>query len=448
MIRSMASQTAGRAVPASGDLGRRARLVRFVTTDRGLFCLALAVRLGLTAVYSHQHVTITGLELGTLADNILAGRGFVWEFYGSTVPRFSFFPPFYPAFLALLKLLFGPEGWVLAMQVVQAFVSAGAAVATRRLAARVLGAGSSAAAGTGAAGVAVALWPPLVIYSASAYSVTFEALATPWIVLLLFDAGRSRRFADAAKAGVGYGLLAYALPAFLGSIVVVPAAFRVMGVRWRRAIGLTIIMLLVALAVILPWTVRNALIHHRFVPVATNIGFNYLGGQNPYARSYSNILCAYDDLRWKVIDRQALEMMNEADFDRSLLRQGLAYAVANPGLTARRSAERLLYYWWGSPELLRYNPDQGLGHLIVMSIVLPLFAIGLWHSRTAPERFVLLYAVFIWQSLFYMNFAIRGRYAMPTHPLMLIMAVLGAAAIGRFFRRRSPEARSRPLLGA
>lgn len=413
-------------------------------SDRGLFLLALLVRLGLTLLYSRRHVTITGLELGTLADNLLAGRGFVWEFYGSTVPRYSFFPPFYPAFIAFLKLLCGAGGWVPAMQIVQAAAGALAAVVTRRLAACVFGAGADPARAPRfaainhvtpqnlalAAGYAVALWPPLAIYSAAAYSVTFEALLVPWIGLLLFAAGRSRRLADAAKAGVGYGLLAYALPAFLGSVLFMPAVFRDMGARWGRAFGMGLVTLLVALLVVLPWTVRNAVIHHRFIPVATNIGFNYLGGQNPYARPYSNILCAYDDLRWKVIDKHALETMNEADFDRLLLKEGLAFARAEPGLTARRSAERLLYYWWGSPAVRRYNPDQGLWNLVLMSGVLPLFLIGLVASFAARERFALLHAAFLWQSLFYMNFAIRGRYALPTHPLMLIVAVLGAAVVG------------------
>ena len=34
---------------------------------------------------------------------------------------------------------------------------------------------------------------------------------------------------------------------------------------------------------------------------------------------HTNILCAFDDHRWQVIDRAALETMNEADFDRLLL---------------------------------------------------------------------------------------------------------------------------------
>ncbi len=414
-----------------------AGLPAWLARDWTLFAIALAVRLLVTAVYAHDHVTVSGLELGTLADNLLAGRGFVWEFYGSTVPRYSFFPPFYPAFIALLKLVFaGGEtgtfaGWVPAMQIVQAIASAATAVAARRLAGRLLRPTVA-----WLSGYAVALWPPLVIYSASSYSVTFEALGVTLILGWLVDAGRSRRFADAARAGVGYGLLAYALPAFLGTLLVVPLGLRAMSMSRRRALALTGVAALAAFIVVSPWTMRNALIHHRFVPVATNLGFNYLGGQNPYARPHTNVLCGFDDIRWRVIDRHALETMNEVDFDRRLLEQGLAFARSEPLLTIRRCGVRLLAYWWGSPAILRYNPDQGLANLVLMTVVLPFFIIGLVGARRifAPG-FGLLAGVFVWQSLFYMNFAIRGRYALPIHPLVLIVAVAGAAAVIDRLRR-------------
>ncbi|HWN81115.1 MAG TPA: hypothetical protein VNM87_03365 [Candidatus Udaeobacter sp.] len=128
--------------------------------------------------------------------------------------------------------------------------------------------------------------------------------------------------------------------------------------------------------------------------------------------------------------------MNEADFDRLLLRQGLEYAKAHPGLTVRRSAERLLYYWWGSPFIRRYNPEQGRINLLLMSVVMPFFLVGLVVAVRARQRYGLVLAVFLWQSLFYMHFAIRGRYALPAHPLMLLVAAAGAMALIDRARRR------------
>jgi len=410
-------------------MNRPGALARALASDRVIFGGALLVRLLVTYFYGRHHVTVTGLELGTLADNLLAGRGFVWEFYGSTVPRRAFFPPFYPLFIALLKVTCG-AAWIGAMQFLQALPSAATAVVVRRLGMHLDPKSAVLAA------YAVVLWPPLVIYSAAAYSVTFEAFLVTWIVLLLVRAAAGGRRA-AIAAGAAYGVLGTMLPAFLGSLLLAPLGYRMMRLPWRRIAGITLVAGGCAFLVLTPWTIRNAIRLHRFVPVATNIGFNYLGGQNQFSLPHNNILCAFDDQRWQVIDRSALETMNEADFDRLLLRQGLEFAKAHPGLTVRRSAERLLYYWWGSPFIRRYNPEQGRVNMLLMSVVMPFFVVGLVMAVRARARYGLLLAVFLWQSAFYMHFAIRGRYALPTHPLMLLVAAAGAMALWSRIARRS-----------
>lgn len=438
----MRSSTVPDAEAARPPGSRLETLRSWLAGDLGLFLIALAIRLGISAFYAPDHAEVTGLELGKLSDNILAGRGFTWEFYGSDVPRTSFFPPFYPAFLALLKATFGHDSWVPAMQVIQAFPSAATAVLTRRLAAVLFERGDSSGMNVRpsprilalVAGYAIAFWPPLVVYSSSAFSTTFEVFAATWAVWLLFHAGRSRRFADAVRAGVGYGILGYMLPAFLGTLLFAPAALRMMHVRWRRALGMSGAVLVVALVVLLPWTLRNARIHHRFIPVATNIGFNLLGGQTPEGGLAGNPLCYDDNVRWRLIDRGTLETMNEADFDRMLFVQGLRLVAEHPVFTARRSMERLLCLWWGNPLLTGTVQGMGRVHMAVMAVVLLFFLIGLVYSFRFRDRFAIFYAVFLWQSLFYVNFAARGRYAMPMHPLLLIVAVLGAGVLAR--RRR------------
>ncbi len=429
---------------------RPGRFGRTLADDRILFLIALAVRLGLTAVYLHGRVVESGVELGKVSDHLLAGRGFLFYFYGSDVPRYAFFPPLYPAFLALLKLVFGSAGWVWAMQIVQGAVSAATVVLLRRLAGILLATkGASSPLPRPrvlayAAAYLTAFWPPLIIYSASAYSLTFDAFGVLVALHFLARAGRARRLIHAVKAGVAYGVLALSLPAFLGSIPFVPLGLRALGMTWRRAVGAAILAGVTALVVLTPWMVRNAVVVHRFIPVSTNIGFNYLGGQNRYSDPFVNRLCPEDAIRWQVIDRRELETMNEADFDRMLLRQGLRFAARHPLLTARRCATRLVYYWWGSPGLLGYNRVQGLAYLAIMSAVIPLFLIGLAYGLRHRRVLGLLLAVFLWQSLFYMNFAVRGRYSLTFHPLMLLTAVVGAAVLLRALVPRL-RPRSAPL---
>jgi hypothetical protein len=76
--------------------------------------------------------------------------------------------------------------------------------------------------------------------------------------------------------------------------------------------------------------------------------------------------------------------------------------------------------------------------MALMSVLMPFFLIGLVVAWRARERYGLLLAVFLWQSAFYMHFAIRGRYALPTHPLMLLVAAAGASALAARLRPRPP----------
>lgn len=430
-MRTMSVQGTDRATRWPAWLGR----------DRVLFAAALVVRLGLVGAFLHFRGQPSGLELGKVAANIVAGDGFMCIFYGTEfppgepVPRYSFFPPLYPHLMALLKITTG-AGWIVALQVVQAIVGATLPLVVRRLGERLMPVEPA-----WAAAWLTVIWPPCVIYTAQAFPVTFHAVGVPALLLAWVIAARSPRPARAAGlVGLSYGLLAYSLPSFLGSLVVMPFGLRTSGLSWRRSFGMPALALVVALVTLSPWTVRNAIVQERFVPVATNLGFNLLGANNADSRPYTNVLCAHEDIRWRHIDRALLETMNEADFDRLMLRQGLSYMLAHPGESVRRIGTRIVYYWWISPEIVRYSRLQGLGGLALMSVLLPLTVVGwvvAWRRRRAVPWGVLL-AACVWMTLFYMNFAVRGRYSLAIQPVMLIFGVLGAAAlIGWWGRRRA-----------
>jgi hypothetical protein len=414
-----------------------------LTREAVLVAAAVFLRLALIALWLHGRAARGGLELGVVADRIVAGDGFVWDFYGTggplgdAVPRTSFFPPFYPYLMAGLKMVAGGH-WATVLQILQAAVGALLPLVVLRLGKRLLRSDVA----WGAAWITV-LWPPFVWYTAELFSVTFHTVAVPLLLLLLvrtIDSDRPAR--GAVIAGVGYGLTAYSLPSFLGSLALMPLGFRLAGGSWRRAVGVPALALGVALVVISPWTIRNAVVHHRFVPVATNFGFNLLGANNPHAQTELNVLCPYDDIRWELIDRHELETMNEADFDRRLARQAFAYMADHPRRTARNMATRALYYWWIEPNMAGYDRLRGMGGMVLMSILLPLTVLGLvvaWRRRhVAPWG--IPYAACAWMTIFYMNFAIRGRYSLAIQPVMILAAALGiqrmSAFLGPLFLRK------------
>ena len=422
------------------------RVSRIVASELSLFLFAYLVHLAIAQLLKGEQGS--GLEWSIVAENILAGKGFVFNFYGTDIPRYAFFPPFYPYFLTLCKTL-SPAHWVGLVQSIQGIFFALGAVWTRRLAARFLRADLALL-----SGYAVALWPPLAIYSIRLTPACFHAAVIPGLLLLLDGTVRRPGFWRSARAGTVYGLLAYSLPSFLGSIVFLPFVLRRMRLNWPRALSTSAQVLLVAVLAISPWTIRNGIVLRGFVPVATNLGFNLAGSHNAYASSSYNVLCPGGPVQAELINRNELASIDEAGFDRRLLWQGLNYMLKHPLQTAERSFTRAFFFWWTNPNIMSYSFREGVAIIVLMSLLLPLFLAGLVVSTRLPRGSVrlLLYAVFIWQTLFYMNFAVRGRYSLELYPLMIVFAVLGAGAIAerlrdRRGRRQTGRRQTSPLAG-
>jgi len=120
----------------------------------------------------------------------------------------------------------------------------------------------------------VAFWPNLIFYTASALSETLFAfllmLATWVAVAETWPDHLSRGRAIAFGTVIGVSILvrpfsALLIPAFL---VVALAS----GIEWRRVLRFTAWAALLAAVCVAPWTIRNAVQMHAFIPVASNVG--------------------------------------------------------------------------------------------------------------------------------------------------------------------------------
>jgi len=398
--------------------------------DYRLFLFALLVQRIATIALHGLHGP--GHEWAVIANNLVAGKGFLFPFYGTDVPRYAFFPPFYPCYLALCKLLGGVH-WVGFAQTIQGVLFAIGTVWTRRLAARAIHADLS-----WPAGYVMAIWPPVLVFSTRLTPACFNVALIPGALLLTSIAIQAPRFWRIARAGAVYGILAYSLPSFQGSILFLPFVLRRLGYGWRRAILFAACALVAAQVIISPWTIRNAVMFGRYVPVATNFGFNVYGSNNEFVQGNYNVLTSNTTtaVQAKLIDSHELATMNEVDFDRKLLRQGVGYMVRHPLQTARRDLTRAFLLWWTDPAMVRYNRLDGLGSLIFMSLLLPFVAAGIWASRKLPHgpAWHMIYATLLWETVLYMNFGYRGRYGLELQPMLVIIGVLGAQSAVHAFR--------------
>jgi 4-amino-4-deoxy-L-arabinose transferase-like glycosyltransferase len=167
--------------------------------------------------------------------------------------------PLYPIFLAGVYGLLG-EGIVIP-RIVQAVLGACIAVLLAVIGKRAGGPGIGTI-----AGILWAIYPMGVFIAGLEYPTTLLALLLALGVLCILSNPDHRGYpAKIALAGVLFGLGALTKPMVLGTIILM--TFWI--IFWRRSgrILLASVFLFTAVATLLPWTVRNAYVYHRLVPI-------------------------------------------------------------------------------------------------------------------------------------------------------------------------------------
>jgi 4-amino-4-deoxy-L-arabinose transferase-like glycosyltransferase len=128
----------------------------------------------------------------------------------------------------------------------------------------------------------VAIYPALLEYGGMLMT---EPLATTLLagsILAVFWAGDGGRLRRWGLPGALLGALALVRPEYLGVAIVLAVVLfaRGIGVDWKRSLAQAIVLLAGLVLVIAPWTVRNAVVLGRLVPISTG------GGQVLFAGSY------------------------------------------------------------------------------------------------------------------------------------------------------------------
>ena len=185
-----------------------------------------------------------------------------------------FHPPLYSYFLAAINALFGS---LTAIKVIQAIISSLLIPAVFRIALRVSGPGTA----LGAASLA-AFYPEFVWYSAHFWCETLFLALVWWAIerLIAADQGEIRR--SAVAAGVLFGLAVLTRETLL---YLLPLAALWLAAPKPRRVAPAAALLLSALAVVAPWTLRNWIQFESFIPVSTGGGLNLYQGNAPISRN-------------------------------------------------------------------------------------------------------------------------------------------------------------------
>jgi 4-amino-4-deoxy-L-arabinose transferase-like glycosyltransferase len=415
---------------------------------------ALGARIAFDEATSYRPINDAGSYLGLatqIVDNGTYSSSSTKPGDGGTRGPSAYFPPGYPYFLAAVDLLDGHRG-------------VRSAASSARLVQSVLGVATVALIGLVALelfGSTVAL---IALALAAAYPVLLELSATLTAENLLialelgavYAALRARRarpgrpfYVWVAAAGVLTGLST--LTHENAALLVVPLAFAVWlrRPRWSRA-ALAAPALLVATTVvaIAPWTIRNAVVLHHFIPVSDETGITLVGTYN--AASAADRPVPY---KWRLYygipaERARVRQsrhLTEPELDSRLRSDAFHYIGDHPFsplVVAYNNTLRLLelhgsFAWRKGAIAIGLDPATAQVGVICFWVLAALALVGAFTraARGAP-RWLWAVPILFAISVVLVNVE-TPRFRAPVEPFLIVLAALAiAAAVARLRRNR------------
>jgi 4-amino-4-deoxy-L-arabinose transferase-like glycosyltransferase len=350
-----------------------------------------------------------GIELGTLAQSLVAGQGLSSPFGGSTGPT-ALLAPGYPAVIALLFRIFGSfsVAAAIAVMLMQLLFSVLTVLCIMQVARQSFGIRTANLAGTFWAVSLPLIWMPTIFWETC-----LSSLLLVGMVALALHCERRPGGPLWALIGAYCGLAALVNPSLL------PALLALMGwAAWqtRKTFWYLPVALLVLCVVFAPWPIRNARALHAFIPLRSTVGFELWVGNRAGASGF------LDESQFPLFNRWEYDQYaakGEATYMRDKSTLAKVYIRAHPGEFLRLSAVRFVRFWTGTG-----SKDGSLVYAIHALLTTSLGFMGIW--RLVRERRLHLTVLFLLPLLifplpYYITHA-EFRYRLVVDPLLTILA--------------------------
>jgi 4-amino-4-deoxy-L-arabinose transferase-like glycosyltransferase len=385
-----------------------------ISRDVPNLLLALVARLLILwfviARFPHNWLYSHGIELGTLAQSLLAGRGLSSPFGGSTGPT-ALLAPGYPAVIALLFRIFGSFTFTAAIAVMtmQLLFSLMTVLLIMHIARRCFGNRAANLAGTFWAVSLPVIWMPTIFWD--------TCLSTLFLVGIIALALRCEQKPSRslwAMMGAYCGLAALVNPALLMALLGLLgwAAWQTRKtLRYSPLLGLLVLLLVFA-----PWPIRNVHVLGAFIPLRSTIGLELWMGNRARATGFLDESVFPIFNRWEYdqyVSKGEVVYME----DKSALAK--AYVRAHPSEFLRLSGVRFIRFWTGTG-----TRDGSKIFILYAVLTTALGAVGvwrLWQRRRFSLAAIFLLPLMLFPLPYYITHA-EFRYRLVVDPLLTILA--------------------------
>jgi 4-amino-4-deoxy-L-arabinose transferase-like glycosyltransferase len=410
--------------------------------------LILSAALGLRLAYlSYELSTIPRQALeavpflyepGDIAYSLAIGKGFSSPFRMETGPT-AWTTPVYPLLVAGIFEIFGTFTFhaFLAAVLLNIAFSTATCVPIFYLGKRVGGMGVAA----GAAWL-WALFPNAVIIPFQwIWDTSLSGLLAATLVWATLEVADSRRSWDWCAYGALWGAalmtnatLLAGLPLLLGWTIY--RKRKQFDARCLQEISLAAgVMVLCCL----PWTIRNAVVFHSFIPFRSALGLQlWLGNNDQYRDGFPGWLHPIDS----VTERAKYVRMGEVAYMREKQQEAIGWIWSHPTQVARSFKQRFIATWAGTQNPWRdFRHESSLLIRIVLAanFLAATLALGgtvrLYGSRRLRAYAVPVTALpILFPFAFYFSQALL-RYRYPIDPLVMLLAAVAAEGLFQGTRR-------------
>ncbi len=304
--------------------------------------LAFVLRLAVVLLVARSHPTNwffdQATELGRLAESLRTGHGLSSPFGGSTGPS-AFLSPGYPAIVAAIFAVFGAYSSAseVVIMLLQAMFGTATVLIAMLFTRRVFGASAA-----NVAGLICTLCPPALFLPTLFWETSLSILLATSLVALADLCVEDASIRNCLGLGT---VSAIALAVNPSLLPIIACGFAWCLIQNRRKSLLTAtasILLCVALSV--PWTVRNYIQLHAFVPLRSNLGYELWQGNRVGSDGFF-----LADLHPNVnaTEFRRYEQLGEVGYMREKLVTATRRISENRGWFAALTAKRAMYFWGG-----------------------------------------------------------------------------------------------------
>ena len=410
-------------------------LLKAVTSLALILLIALGARVSYAWNQEHKmRADLVGLvpflnETGNIAYSLAAGHGFSSPYWQETGPT-AWLTPVYPALVAVIFKIFGihTAHSFFAIVFLNILFSAATCVPLFYIGKRVGGLGVA----SGAAWLWAIFPNAIMIPYEWVWDTSLAALLMAtilWATLELADT-------QSMRAWCGYGLLwGFALMTnpSLGSLLPLLlgwAAYR----AWKKGqlhLGRPALACAIAVLCCVPWTVRNYLAFHRFIPLRSNLPFELWLGNNEQFDEQSQVVPPANPERAEI--RNYIHM-GETAFMHDKWEKAVGFMRAHPRLEITLFARRFVATWTGveNPIESFRETDSPLVRLVLISNTLAALGalcgiVALLRSRNA-YAFPLATGPIVYPLVYYVTHT-SLRYRHPIDPVLLLLVAIAVAAV-------------------